>query len=113
MILAMSLVRRGLMGDPPLGVGREVGNDRTYQKRGIVIHDDANAEPFAQPDVKAAADRQRQSGIGMGVSVMDGAILGNPPLVNSSTPPVKGFVYRTSYPLIMNVDGVYTIPTSA
>jgi hypothetical protein len=39
--------------DKPLGVGREVGNDRTHQKRGIVIHGNANAEPSAQPDVEA------------------------------------------------------------
>ena len=78
MILPLSLVRRGSKGDPPLGVGREVGKHRAYQKRRIVIHDDANAEPFAQPDVKAAADRQRQSGIGMGVSVMDASILREP-----------------------------------
>ena len=63
MMLPLSLVRRGLKGDPPLGVGREVGNHRTYQKRRIVIHGGANPEPFAQPDVKAAADRQRQSGM--------------------------------------------------
>ena len=54
MILAMSLVRRRLKGDPPLGVGREVGNDRTYQKRRIVIHGGAKADPFAQSDVPDA-----------------------------------------------------------
>lgn len=63
-----SLVRSGLKVDRPLGVGREVGKHRAYQERRIVIHGGAKADPFAQSDVKAAANRQRQSGIGMGVS---------------------------------------------
>ena len=33
-------------------------------------------------------------------------------LVNSTTPPVKGLVYCTSDPLIVNVDRVCTIPAS-
>ena len=78
MILPLSLVRRGSKGDPPLGVGREVGKHRTYQKRRIVVHGGAKADPFAQSDVKAAANRQRQSGIVMGVSVMDASIRGEP-----------------------------------
>src|SRR4029450_4618525 len=75
MILPLSLVRRGPKGDPPLGVGREVGKHRTCRTRRILINGGAKADPLAQPDVKAAADRQRQSGIGMSVSVMDASIL--------------------------------------
>ena len=78
MILPLSLVRRGPKGDAPLGVGREVGKHRAYQKRRILIHAGQKADPFAQPDVKAAASRQRQSGIGMGVSVMEASILREP-----------------------------------
>ena len=78
MILPLSLVRRGSKGDPPLGVGREVGKHRTYQKRRIVVHGGAKADPFAQSDVKAASNRQRQSGIVMGIGVMDASILGEP-----------------------------------
>jgi len=66
MILPLSLVRRGSKGDAPLGVRREVGKHGTYQKRRVVIHNGAKADPFAQCDVKAAANRQRQSGIGNG-----------------------------------------------
>jgi len=79
MILPMSLVGPGFRKmNNPLGVGREVGNDRTHQKRGIVIHGNANAEPWAQPDVEAAADRQRRSGIGMVVGVADVSFSGEP-----------------------------------
>ena len=78
MILPLSLVRRGPKGDSAFGVGREVGRHRTYQKRRIVIHGGAKPDPFAQSDVKAAANRQRHSGIGMAVSVMDASILGEP-----------------------------------
>ena len=78
MILPLSLVRRGPKVDSPFGVWREVGKHRTYQKRRVVIHGGAKAEPFAQTDVEAAANRQRQSGIGMAVSVMDASIRGEP-----------------------------------
>src|SRR4029450_8993261 len=78
MILPLSLVRRGPKVDAPFGVGGEVGKHRAYQKRRIVIHGGAKADPFAQSDVEAAANRQRQSGIGMGVSVMDASIEGEP-----------------------------------
>jgi hypothetical protein len=57
MILPLSLVRRGPKDDSPLGVGREVGKHRTYQKRRIVIHGGAKPDAFAQSDVKAAVDR--------------------------------------------------------
>ena len=90
MILPMSLARRGLKVHPPLGVGREVGKHRTYQKRRIVIHGGAKADPFAQPDVKAAANRQRQSGIGMGVSVMDASILAEPCTGEQQHPSCEG-----------------------
>jgi hypothetical protein len=36
----------------------------------------------------------------------------NPAVVNSKTPPVKGFEYRTSDPVTTNVDRAYTIPAS-
>jgi len=78
MILPLSLVRRGPKDDSPFGVGREVGKHPTYQKRRIVIHGGAKADPSAQSDVKAAADRQRQSGIGMGVGVIDASIRWEP-----------------------------------
>ena len=78
MILPLSLVRRGPKDDSPFGVGREVGKHRAYQKRRIVIHGGAKADPFAQADVNAAANRQRQAGIGMGVSVMDASIRREP-----------------------------------
>ena len=78
MILPLALIRRGLKVNQPLSVRREVGIYRTYQKRRIPIHGGAQADPFAQPDVEATADRQRQSGIGMGVGVMDVSILGEP-----------------------------------
>ena len=90
MILPLSLVRRGLKMDSPLGVGREVWKHRAYQKRRIVIHRGAKADPFAQPDVKATADRQRQSGIGMGVSVMDASILGEPSTGEQQHPSCEG-----------------------
>ena len=77
MILPLSLVQRGPKVDSPFGVGREVGKHRAYQKRRSVIHGGAKADPSAQSDVKAAANRQRQSGIGMGVSVMDTSIRGD------------------------------------
>ena len=90
MILPLSLVRRGSKGDPPLGVGREVGKHRAYQKRRIGIHGGAKADKFAQPDVKAAADCQRQSGIGMGVSVMDASILREPSTGEQQHPSCEG-----------------------
>src|SRR5262245_8492908 len=76
MILPLSLVRRGSKLDLPFGVRREVGNHRAYQKRRIVIHGCAKADSFAQPDVKAAANCQRQPGIRMGVSVMNASFRG-------------------------------------
>jgi len=90
MILPLSLVRRGPKVDSPFGVGREVGKHRTHQKRRIVIHGGAKADPSAEPDVKAAADRQRQSGIGMGVSVMDASILGKPCTGEQQHPSCEG-----------------------
>ena len=90
MILPLSLVRRGPKVDSPFGVGREVGKHRTHQKRRIVIHGGAKADPFAQSDVKAAANRQRQSGIGMGVSVMDASILGKPCTGEQQHPSCEG-----------------------
>src|SRR5215203_4375339 len=78
MILPLSLLRGGSKGDPPLGVAREIGKHRAYQKGRIVIHGGAKTDAFAQSDVKAAANRQRQSGIGMGVSVIDASIRGEP-----------------------------------
>ena len=74
MILPLSLVRRGPKDDSPLGVGREVGKHGAYQKRRIVIHGGAQPDPFAQSNVEAPANRQRQSGIGMVVSVMNASI---------------------------------------
>src|SRR4029450_12330628 len=90
MILPLSLVRRGSKGDPPLGVGREVGKHRADQKRRLVIQGGAKPEPFAQPDVKAAANRQRESGIGMGVSVMDAWILREPGTGEQQRPSWEG-----------------------
>jgi imidazolonepropionase-like amidohydrolase len=90
MILPLPLVRRGPKVDSPFGVGREVGKHRTYQKRRVVIHGGAKPDPSAQPDVKAAADRQRQSGIGMGVSVMDAAILREPCTGEQQHPSCEG-----------------------
>ena len=78
MILPLPLVRRGSKGDPPFGVGREVGKHRAYQKRRSVIHAARRPIPFTQSDVKTVANRQRQSGIGRGVIVMDASIRGEP-----------------------------------
>src|SRR5436189_2635024 len=72
MILPLSLARRGWREeDTPLCVMREVRNDRTYEKRWIVIHGEASAEPLVQSNIDAAADAERNPGISIGIRVRD------------------------------------------
>src|SRR5213083_1282287 len=113
MILALTLVRHELgQRKGPWGAGGKMGIHGTTQNVGSVI---ISTRKLSRLVSRISTPPPRV--IANPVSAYESEYLilrscGNPAVVNNSKPPVKGFAYCTSDPLISNVDLACTMPAS-